>query len=181
MEPLAGQLAEREQKLREANERLHLFSQEKEGEISTLRARLEDMDALRGVLGERDNQLREWEGRYTSAVRGKNDEVGLLQARIAELEALLKQRAEELEQARRPTAAKPGRKDDLKKIYGVGPVLARMLNKLGIHTFREVALWGDEDIDRVDEQLEHFRGRIRRENWVSSAKEEHFKKYGERL
>jgi predicted flap endonuclease-1-like 5' DNA nuclease len=56
-----------------------------------------------------------------------------------------------------------------------------MLHKLGIHTFREVALWKDEDIDRVDEQLEHFRGRIRRENWVSSAKEEHFKKYGERL
>jgi predicted flap endonuclease-1-like 5' DNA nuclease len=56
-----------------------------------------------------------------------------------------------------------------------------MLNKLGVHTFREVALWRDEDIDRVDERLEHFRGRIRRENWVSSAKEEHFKKYGERL
>jgi predicted flap endonuclease-1-like 5' DNA nuclease len=76
---------------------------------------------------------------------------------------------------------KPARKDDLKKIYGVGPALARMLHKLGIHTFREVALWKDEDIDRVDEQLGHFRGRIRRENWVSSAKKEHYKKYGERI
>jgi predicted flap endonuclease-1-like 5' DNA nuclease len=114
-------------------------------------------------------------------MRGKNDEIGILQARIVELEALLKQRAEELERACQAVAPRMVRKDDLKKIYGVGPMLARMLHKLGIHTFREVALWRDEDIERVDEQLEHFRGRIRRENWVSSAKEEHFKKYGERL
>jgi predicted flap endonuclease-1-like 5' DNA nuclease len=146
-----------------------------------LKARLGEIETLRGLLGERNNQLREWDGRYTSALRGKNDEIGILQARMAELEGLLKQRTEELEQARRSVASKPGRKDDLKKIYGVGPVLARMLNKLGIYTFREVALWTDEDIDRVDEQLEHFRGRIRREDWVSSAKEEHFKKYGERI
>jgi len=102
-----------------------------------------------------------------------------LQARISELEALLKQRAEEPE--KRSAAPKPARKDDLKENQGRRAVLARMLNKLGIHTFREVALWKDEDIDWVDEQLERFRGRIRRENWVSSAKEEHFKKYGERL
>ena len=83
----------------------------------------------------------------------------------------------------RPSAAAAVRvrKDDLKLIYGVGPALERMLNKLGIYTFQEVALWTEKDIDRLDAQLKRFHGRIRREGWVASAKEEHFKKYGERL
>jgi predicted flap endonuclease-1-like 5' DNA nuclease len=67
--------------------------------------------------------------------------------------------------------------DDLEAINGVGPVLAQMLNRLGIYTFKQVALWNDEQIDWVDTQLEHFHGRIRRENWVESARDEHVKKY----
>ena len=82
---------------------------------------------------------------------------------------------------RRRPGGGDGQSDDLKLIYGVGPILERMLNHLGIYWFRDVARWTEEDIDRIDAQLEHFHGRIRRENWISSAKEEHFKKYGEHL
>ncbi len=71
--------------------------------------------------------------------------------------------------------------DDLTCIYGVGPVLAKMLHRLGIHQFKQVAQWSEADIDFFDAQLERFRGRIRRENWVRSATEEHHKKYGEWL
>ena len=69
----------------------------------------------------------------------------------------------------------------MKLIYGVGPVLQKLLHTLGIHWFKQVAQWTEEDIDRVDAKIEKFHGRIRRGNWVPSAKEEHFKKYGERL
>ncbi len=71
--------------------------------------------------------------------------------------------------------------DDLTCIYGVGPVLAKMLHQLGVHQFKQVAQWSEADIDFFDAQLERFRGRIRRENWVRSAAEEHHKKYGEWL
>ena len=71
--------------------------------------------------------------------------------------------------------------DDLTCIYGVGPVLAKMLHQLGVHQFKQVAQWSEADIDHFDAQLERFRGRIRRENWVRSATEEHHKKYGEWL
>lgn len=74
-----------------------------------------------------------------------------------------------------------GAADDLKRIRGVGPVLEKVLHRLGVHQFRQVALWTEADIDFFDAQLQTFRGRIRRENWVRSAAEEHFKKHGEWL
>ena len=81
----------------------------------------------------------------------------------------------------RPQPAARGFRDDLKLIHGVGPKLERMLNRLGIYAFRDIALWTEADIDQIDAQLERFHGRIRWEGWVDSAKEEHFKKYGENL
>jgi len=50
-----------------------------------------------------------------------------------------------------------------------------------MHSRRQLAVWTDADIDQIDAKLERFHGRIRWEGWVDSAKEEHFKKYGERL
>jgi predicted flap endonuclease-1-like 5' DNA nuclease len=75
----------------------------------------------------------------------------------------------------------PAHKDDIKHIYGVGPALEIELNRLGIYFFRQVSLWSEQDIDFFDSQLTDFKGRIRRENWVRSAVEEHYKKYGEWL
>lgn len=83
--------------------------------------------------------------------------------------------------ALRPSATVRADPDDLKRIRGVGPVLERRLNELGVRQFRQVALWTDADIDFFDRELRNFHGRIRRENWVHSATEEHFKKYGEWL
>ncbi len=75
----------------------------------------------------------------------------------------------------------PAYKDDIKHIYGVGPALEIELNRLGVYFFRQVSLWTEQDIDFFDSQLTEFKGRIRRENWVRSAVEEHYKKYGEWL
>jgi len=38
-----------------------------------------------------------------------------------------------------------------------------------------------QEIERIDAQLEHFQGRIRREAWVQSAKEQYYKKYGKQI
>ena len=67
--------------------------------------------------------------------------------------------------------------DDLKKIFGVGPVLERFLNDHGVFWFEQVARWSQADIDKFEGQLRKFSGRITRENWVRSATEEHYKKY----
>ena len=65
-------------------------------------------------------------------------------------------------------AAPAGAADDLKKISGVGPVLEKKLNALGITTFAQVAAFTPEDIAKVDDALS-FKGRIERDNWLEQA------------
>ena len=79
-----------------------------------------------------------------------------------------------------PLLASPGAPDDLKLIVGVGPVLERMLQQLGIATYRQIARWTDRDIDAFDARLPEFHGRVRRDDWVTQARELHLSKYGER-
>jgi len=79
-----------------------------------------------------------------------------------------------------PLLASPGAPDDLKLIVGVGPVLERMLQQLGIATYRQIARWSERDIDDFDARLPEFHGRIRRDDWVTQARELHLSKYGER-
>ncbi len=64
--------------------------------------------------------------------------------------------------------APTGEADDLKKISGVGPVLEKKLNDLGITTFAQVAAFTPEDVARVDDALS-FKGRIEREKWLEQA------------
>ena len=81
----------------------------------------------------------------------------------------------------RQFASAPPLIDDLKHIYGVGPVLEKMLHALGVYQFIQVATWKADDIAFFDARLHDFHGRIEREHWVRSAQEEHYKKYGEWL
>ena len=62
-----------------------------------------------------------------------------------------------------------GDPDDLKKISGVGPVLERKLNALGITRFDQVANFSDEEIAKIDDAL-NFKGRILRDDWIGQAK-----------
>jgi predicted flap endonuclease-1-like 5' DNA nuclease len=63
-----------------------------------------------------------------------------------------------------------GGDDDLRRIKGVGPKLAALLQGLGVTTYAQIAAWSEADIDRIDAQLGTFAGRIRRDSWVEQAK-----------
>ena len=63
----------------------------------------------------------------------------------------------------------PSQIDDLKKISGVGEVLATTLNSLGIYQFAQIAAWTPENIAWIEGSLK-FKGRIERENWIAQAK-----------
>jgi predicted flap endonuclease-1-like 5' DNA nuclease len=80
-----------------------------------------------------------------------------------------------------PLLDSPGTPDDLKLIVGVGPVLERMLQQLGISRYRQIARWSERDIDEFDARLPEFPGRIRRDEWVTQARALHQSKYGEAL
>jgi predicted flap endonuclease-1-like 5' DNA nuclease len=62
-----------------------------------------------------------------------------------------------------------GRSDDLKRIRGIGVLIEKRLNALGIARYEQIANWTSGDIDRVSQTLE-FKGRIERESWVEQAR-----------
>jgi len=69
-----------------------------------------------------------------------------------------------------PESGQAGELDDLRRIKGVGPKLVALLHSLGITRYAQIAVWTDEDINRIDAQLGTFAGRIRRDSWVEQAK-----------
>ena len=75
---------------------------------------------------------------------------------------------------KKPATLKAARKsgaDDLKRIKGVGPKLEKLLNSLGFFHFDQVASWSENEMAWVDQNLEGFKGRATRDNWVAQAKE----------
>lgn len=56
-----------------------------------------------------------------------------------------------------------GPPDDLTRLKGVGPKFAAMLNELGIRRFDQLATFSEGDLDRLDQQLGAFRGRLARD------------------
>ncbi|WP_424971544.1 NADH-quinone oxidoreductase subunit E [Dinoroseobacter sp. S76] len=67
-------------------------------------------------------------------------------------------------------AARDSGADDLKKIKGVGPKLETMLNTMGIYHFDQIAAWTAAELAWVDDNLEGFKGRASRDEWVAQAK-----------
>lgn len=61
------------------------------------------------------------------------------------------------------------RKDKLTLISGIGPTLEKRLNALGITSFKQIARFTDEDIERVNGVM-NFKGRIEREKWIIQAR-----------
>ena len=63
-----------------------------------------------------------------------------------------------------------GEADDLKRIKGIGPKLEQLCNKLGFYHFDQIAGWTVDEVAWVDSNLEGFKGRVTRDEWVAQAK-----------
>jgi len=63
-----------------------------------------------------------------------------------------------------------GRQDDLQMIKGIDNNLEERLNLIGITTFDQISKMNDDIADVLNDAIEHFPGRIRRQGWVQQAK-----------
>ena len=45
-----------------------------------------------------------------------------------------------------------------------------MLNGMGIWHYSQIASWGEAEVAWVDDNLDGFKGRVSRDEWVSQAK-----------
>jgi predicted flap endonuclease-1-like 5' DNA nuclease len=68
-------------------------------------------------------------------------------------------------------AARDGQPDDLKLIKGIGPQMEKLCNSLGFFHFDQIAAWTDAEIAWVDNNLEGFKGRVTRDQWVAQARD----------
>jgi len=60
--------------------------------------------------------------------------------------------------------------DDLKRIKGVGPKLEALLHAMDVRHFDQIASWGPAEVAWMDVNLEGFRGRVSRDDWVGQAR-----------
>jgi predicted flap endonuclease-1-like 5' DNA nuclease len=61
-------------------------------------------------------------------------------------------------------------KDQLQEIKGVGSFIEEKLNALGIFTFAQISRMNSELEEKVNEAIEFFPGRVKRDEWTKQAR-----------
>lgn len=208
LEPAQGRVHWIEVQLSEQTARHRAALHQLEQQIAERDARLADHAQQEEVLRERDTRIAELERRLAllqslqteiagqAKIMGeKEEEISRLRKRLVEVRAALRVKADGGTVLARPKGPSnqlslqighskpPGNppKDDLKKIHGIGPVLERALNKMGTYTYIQIAKWTPRDISRIAQKLGTLPDRIKRDNWMASAKKQYRDKYGEKI
>lgn len=61
-------------------------------------------------------------------------------------------------------------RDDLKQLFGIGPVTEKALNELGITSYSQLAYLKKHEIEKIASALQIVPGRIERDDWVGNAR-----------
>jgi predicted flap endonuclease-1-like 5' DNA nuclease len=177
---LEADLIEWREKMPELQTRLDHSETEKDRlhkDNARLQERLAAVEAQQRTANTDDSKQREaledWQRKYEASVA----EVRKAEAKVQESEQTARDIAEELDaslvaqkaSATEALAERDKRISELKKIRGVGPVLEKTLNELGIYFFRQIAEFNDDHIDWVADHINTFGGRIKRDQWVEQA------------
>ena len=88
---------------------------------------------------------------------------------VSDFSHLRSVRSEALVDSARGGVRNAGDIDDLKRIRGIGVLIEKKLNSLGITQYEQVANWTGADIERISRILD-FKGRIEREHWIEQAR-----------
>jgi len=117
-------------------------------------------DTLKRIDGSEVPLITPWQGKPAMNRKGKAP----VAKPAADPAPVVQARPEALESAR------GGKADDLKRIKGVGPKLEALLNRMGFYHFDQIAGWSAAEIAWVDDNLEGFKGRVSRDDWVAQAR-----------
>ena len=152
-------------------------------EQEAARAAQVEMDQAAAAEAERTEEARAEAARAAEAAAAAEAEA----AAAAQAEADAQARAEAASAAAEDVAAAPapaaeagtrpealdgprgGTADDLKRIKGVGPKMEQLCNSLGFYHFDQIAAWTPEEVRWVDQNLQGFKGRVTRDDWVNQA------------
>ena len=141
-------------------------------------------DTVKRIDGTEVPLITPWQGKPSKAGKPAGKSAPKDKARTAapaDETGITKQQAQAKSKAKPPAKPESGKKprvmkaprksgaDDLKMIKGVGPKLEKLLHSMGFFHFDQVAKWSAAEIAWVDENLEGFKGRVSRDDWVDQA------------
>ncbi|WP_300016748.1 NADH-quinone oxidoreductase subunit E [uncultured Roseobacter sp.] len=141
-------------------------------------------DTVKRIDGKEVPLLMPWQGKPANASGKPAKDARPAEGAPADRTGVTEQQATETSKAKPPSKADPGPgekpqalsaardsgADDLKKIKGIGPKLEKLLNTMGFYHFDQIAAWTETEVAWVDENLEGFKGRVTRDNWVAQAR-----------
>ena len=146
--------------------------------VAHLHERLTAFDAQHATTS---TPTRDEVDQWLAEARGMLNELGSrVQQNTAALEGMtqLERRFEELEAAARAQASSKSksapertRRQDVKLIRGIGPMIEEALNSAGIRCLEDIADWDEDDIEAFCEKLPALRERLKRDRWVEQARE----------
>ncbi|OWY19509.1 hypothetical protein BVG80_18050 [Sphingobacteriales bacterium TSM_CSM] len=168
------------------------------GDLEMNKSNLDDnLSSLSLLVSDKDAVITELQGKIASLtvhLADKESDNERLNKDLAECRSMYKATAKELEETEKELSeeerkleemkkkvalinferigfATAADKDDLQLIKGIGPFIEQKLNAIGIYTFRQIANFTPEDVDRVTDAIEFFPGRIERDSWIPQADE----------
>ena len=146
--------------------------QEKINQLNT------ELDNTKSSSAEEKNQLQE----KTNQLDNKQEAAQQDYIDLREEHEALKLELKQLHQQKPKIAAiNKARADDLQKIKGIGKHNERILNKLGITHYSQIADFTQQDEEKFGKELGVFASRINQEAWVGQAKILHQDKYGKNV
>jgi predicted flap endonuclease-1-like 5' DNA nuclease/archaellum component FlaC len=193
--PLKATVLERQNEISHLQKELQTLSRSKQEKIDGLQRSLKDHEASIQHLNARLKAATQNQAEL-KRLRQQSSELSALRDKLKQRDATIADLRKQLAAGRRrakPAAVPkravrrprkkqlytpPKEKDDLKRIFGIGPVMEKTLNKLGVTSFQQIARFTRKDIERVAKALQSFPDRIVRDDWVGGAKREYRKKYG---
>jgi predicted flap endonuclease-1-like 5' DNA nuclease len=128
-----------------------------------------ERDSLRAELARTRSRVEELEAEVAGTAKEAPPPIDpdleqKLRGRINELEAALAN-------ARAASVAPPPPEGtDLKTVKGIGPKIERLLNNHGVTNVAQIAAWSEGDIDAMAQKIGVKAARIRKDDWVGSAK-----------
>jgi predicted flap endonuclease-1-like 5' DNA nuclease len=156
--------------------------------LATLEERLSSQQSTLEVLSQ---ELEDWQRRVATleaqptadpaglalAYRSLADSEKRLQEASADKERMQSQVSVLKKVSEAATALEPVPDDDLTRIKGIKNVISDQLRSHGIRTWRQIALWNDDEL-RTFSELLAFRNRATREKWKQQARELHESVHG---
>ena len=132
----------------------------------------------------------DWDDESTPFIPPTDDSIGEADAKMAEMDAKMAEMDAKMAELNEKEAqlariaekadtidfdtigvATSSDSDNLIEISGIGEFIVEKLNALGIYQYQQIANMTPEIEDQVNEAIEFFPGRIKRDNWVGQAAE----------